>query len=133
MLTLTLIRIFFFECKFSDDIWSLVRDKAPMHNVSSCWHNIVSWLSDRARSCTLQNVMARLIVVASVYFIWQERNNRSFSNHARPPDKIVDTIFATVQYRILGLKVKTTARVLQLLDAWHIKSNMLGSIEEYRE
>ncbi|XP_021979814.1 uncharacterized protein LOC110875930 [Helianthus annuus] len=82
----------FFECKFSDQIWHKVRHKAGMETVQSSWDDIVNWLVVRSRSKSARNYVARLLVAATAYFIWQERNARLFKNELRPPEAITDLI-----------------------------------------
>ncbi|XP_021979869.1 uncharacterized protein LOC110875992 [Helianthus annuus] len=110
----------FFECKFSAQIWDRVRIEAGMRNVEPKWSAIVDWLRHRARSKSAANLICRLIVAASAYAIWRERNNRFFKNHARPPENVCDSIFDMVRYKLMGLKFKNTPKVRALLDKWKI-------------
>ncbi|XP_021985066.1 uncharacterized protein LOC110880962 [Helianthus annuus] len=110
----------FFECKLSSHVWSIVRDKAGMHNVKDQWSDIVGWLSERANSKSTGDYVSRLIVAASAYVIWQERNMRLFKNQTRPPDTIASLILNMVRYKLLGVKFKSTVRVKRLLDDWGI-------------
>ena len=79
----------------------------------------------KANSNILVNILGRLIVAASVYFVWQERNVRLFKNHARPPDVLCDLILATVRYKLMGLKLKKTTRVMAILGEWKIGANSM--------
>ena len=74
----------------------------------------------KAKSKVLVNVLGRLIVAAAVYFVWQERNDRIFRNHTRPPDALCDIILATIRYKMMGLKLKKIARVMAILGEWKI-------------
>ncbi|XP_022030685.1 uncharacterized protein LOC110931607 [Helianthus annuus] len=40
----------FFECKFSDKVWNMIRSKVGMVVVSSRWVDIIDWLCARVRS-----------------------------------------------------------------------------------
>ncbi|XP_022030601.1 uncharacterized protein LOC110931518 [Helianthus annuus] len=115
----------FFECKFSAQVWRLVRDKPSMSSVQPKRNLIVEWLSERARSKTAANFICRLIVAASAYIIWQERNNRLFRNHARPPDIVADAIVETIRYKLMGTRFKKTPRVMALLQEWEVQEGCL--------
>ena len=115
----------FFECKYSYQVWLIVKDDAFMHNVSASWDDIVIWLSSRAKSRSITSVIGKLMVAATAYFIWQERNNRLFANHARPPDILANVIKTTVRARLLKLKFKRNARVQSILSAWKIHGDTL--------
>ncbi|KAK1440857.1 hypothetical protein QVD17_06689 [Tagetes erecta] len=108
------------------DVWNRVKGKAGMHNVSARWNEVTSWLCDRAKSSTLLSIVSKLLVAGSVYYIWQERCNRLFMNHARPPDILAKTIMDTVRYRLMGLKIKQTERSRQILQDWNISSTGIG-------
>ncbi|XP_021991021.1 uncharacterized protein LOC110887757 [Helianthus annuus] len=109
----------FFERKLSTQVWKAVRDKAGMKDVDEKWSSIVDWLSVCARSKSAANYVSRLIVAASVYVIWQERNARLFKNQ-KAPDIIATTILSTVRYKIMGAKFKNTASARRLLGDWEI-------------
>ncbi|KAK1419309.1 hypothetical protein QVD17_28474 [Tagetes erecta] len=63
-----------------------------------------------------------MIVAACAYFIWQERNNRMFANHARPPDTLVKLIVEAVRYRLMGLKLVRKVDVARVLGGWGIEA-----------
>ncbi|XP_022008341.1 uncharacterized protein LOC110907684 [Helianthus annuus] len=111
----------FFECKFSSQVWSIIRQKVGMDNVNHNWENIVSCLLVHAKSKSAANYVSRILVAATAYFIWQERNARLFKNQLRPPETICAIIFNTVRYKLMGVKLKKTDNVRRLLGEWEIR------------
>nr|XP_043619792.1 uncharacterized protein LOC122591596 [Erigeron canadensis] len=101
-------------------VWDAVKSVANMSSTSGSWNNITAWLIAHAKSRSIIHVIGRLVVAATAYFIWQERNKRMFSNHARPPDILSNLIKDTVRSRLWRLKFKKTARVVTTLDTWKI-------------
>ncbi|XP_021996310.1 uncharacterized protein LOC110893512 [Helianthus annuus] len=87
-----------------------------MGDVSSKWQEIVEWLLARARSKSARNYIAKILVAAAVYFIWQERNARTFMNQLRPPEKLSEIILNTVRYKLMGAKLRDTSNVRRLLE-----------------
>ncbi|KAJ0955627.1 putative reverse transcriptase zinc-binding domain-containing protein [Helianthus annuus] len=110
----------FFECKYSTQVWNMVRVKAGMDNIGSKWEDIVARLQLNRHSKSVNDYVSRLVVAASAYLIWQERNARIFKNQMRPPEKIYDLIIETVRYKIMGVKLKRNDRVRRLLGEWGI-------------
>jgi hypothetical protein len=115
----------FFECEFSASVWKTISLKIGMEQVGSRWDDIIEWLKQRAKSSTITNVLGRLLVAASAYFIWQERNNRMFNNQNRSSNVLLNVIMDTVRYRLRGLRFKKTTRVLKTLDEWNIREGAI--------
>ncbi|XP_021995747.1 uncharacterized protein LOC110892919 [Helianthus annuus] len=115
----------FFECKFSTQIWLSVRDKVNMGTVEPKWTDVMNWLLARGASKSVFNYSSRLIVAASAYFIWQERNARLFKNQTRPPDIITSLILQTVRYKLMGAKNKRMEKVRRFLELWDIHDDVM--------
>ncbi|XP_021975056.1 uncharacterized protein LOC110870162 [Helianthus annuus] len=115
----------FFECKFSTQVWLMVRQKVGMDSVQPKWDDIVKWLLDRSKSNSAADYVARLLVAASAYLIWQERNARLFKNQLRPPETISEIIIQQVRYKLMGAKLKNCDNVRRLLGDWEIKGTEL--------
>ncbi|KAJ0892199.1 putative reverse transcriptase zinc-binding domain-containing protein [Helianthus annuus] len=115
----------FFSCKYSSQVWNLIRDQANMEDVNPVWEEIISWLLDRRSLKKLNNVVARLITAAAAYYIWRERNARLFRNTTRPPDVLAKHILATVRYKLMGMKFKNTCQVVETLRKWSIHGNLI--------
>ncbi|XP_022007469.1 uncharacterized protein LOC110906673 [Helianthus annuus] len=111
----------FFECKYSAKIWNNVRQKAGMYDVAPKWEEIVEWLLDRASSKSASNYVSRILVAATAYFIWQERNAKLFKNQVRPPDQLCQIIINIVRYKLMGVRLKRNDNVLKLLREWEIQ------------
>ncbi|GJY64209.1 hypothetical protein Tco_0465669 [Tanacetum coccineum] len=72
----------FFECTFSAKGWRYVRVLADMDNVPLSMHEIILYLKPMGNKRTAKCIFGKLIVAATTYFIWNERNNRTFKNIA---------------------------------------------------
>lgn len=68
-------------------------------------------------------VIGRLILAASSYFIWMERNNRLFKKVRRSSDELRDIIMVTVRLKLLTYWFKNTAMVNRLLSQWKMSKN----------
>ncbi|XP_021985963.1 uncharacterized protein LOC110882191 [Helianthus annuus] len=109
-------------CKHIVMIWSSVRKKVRLTHLQCKWEDIVNWLIPRASSKSAHIVTAKLILVATAYYIWQERNARFFKNQLRPPEKVEEIIVETIRLKLYSFKFKKTDRVRRLLEEWKIAS-----------
>ncbi|XP_071718121.1 uncharacterized protein [Rutidosis leptorrhynchoides] len=75
--------------------------------------------SDRA-SESVSGGCCQALFAASMYFIWQERNARLFSNKSITSDQLFQIIFSTVLYKLLSLRFKDSVQVWQLKMLWKI-------------
>ncbi|XP_021994964.1 uncharacterized protein LOC110891566 [Helianthus annuus] len=97
-----------------------VREKGDMSRLNEKWDVIMQWLVPRATHRSIKEVTSRLIVEASAYFIWMERNARFFNNQLRPPEQIVELILHTVRTKLLSFKYKASANVNRFLEKWNV-------------
>ncbi|GJV80043.1 reverse transcriptase domain, reverse transcriptase zinc-binding domain protein [Tanacetum coccineum] len=108
----------FFECPYSSKVWKLVRHLADMELVPPILYDIVAHLLSMANKRTARSIFGKLILAASSYFVWLERNNRLFKNVKRTPEELRDVIMVTVRLKLLSFKFKNSANVISLLDRW---------------
>ncbi|GJS50258.1 reverse transcriptase domain-containing protein [Tanacetum coccineum] len=108
----------FFECPYSSKVWKLVRHLADMELVPPILYDIVAHLQSMANKRTARSIFGKLILAASSYFVWLERNNRLFKNVKRTPEELRDVIMVTVRLKLLSFKFKNSAKVISLLDRW---------------
>ncbi|GJW85515.1 homeodomain-like protein [Tanacetum coccineum] len=87
----------FFECTFSAK-------------------DILLYLQPMGNKRTSISVFGKLILDASAYFIWMERNNRTFKNTKRSSGDVRDIIMVTVWLKLFSLRFKNTAMVRHLLE-----------------
>ncbi|GJU13779.1 putative reverse transcriptase domain, reverse transcriptase zinc-binding domain protein [Tanacetum coccineum] len=113
----------FFECSFSSQVWRHVRHLADMDVVPSTAQDIVSHLLPLSNKRTAKSIIGRLVLAASAYFVWIERNNRLFKKIKRPPEEIRDLIMVTVRLKLVSLRFKSKDNVNRLLDRWKMPRN----------
>ncbi|GKD66487.1 hypothetical protein Tco_1308595 [Tanacetum coccineum] len=99
----------FFECPFSTKVWSYVRGLTGMDFVPPNLHDILLYLHPICNKRTALSVFGKLILAASSYYIWLERNNRLFKKGKRSPEEIRDIIIVTVRLKLTTFRFKKTA------------------------
>ena len=66
------------------------------------------------------SIVARLILVSSAYFIWQERNNRVHVKPSRNEDQVAKIIVEIVRSNLASIRFKNEARISQIKATWKI-------------
>ncbi|XP_021992554.1 uncharacterized protein LOC110889344 [Helianthus annuus] len=116
----------FFQCSYAAKIWSIVKEKVDMVNVNDSWSSIMAWIELNASSKTLEHIVCKLVVAASTYFIWQERNNRLFSNIHRKEEMVAQIILDMVRLRIMSFKIGRHGNYRKLLETWGVREDEPG-------
>ncbi|GKD09221.1 hypothetical protein Tco_1188906 [Tanacetum coccineum] len=69
---------------------------------------------------TTNSVVAKLVVAAATYYVWQERNWRLFKKGKRSPDQIVECIKSSVRLKLLSCKLKKSNNGERLARLWDL-------------
>ena len=115
----------FFECPFSTKVWNSTKVKAELHNIPSDWDSIIAAFAHLAQVNSVKSVVAKLVLAATVYFIWQERNSRLFRKQKRNSDQLVGVIIQTIRLKLLTCRFKKTRRVERFLTAWDLPFSLI--------
>ncbi|GJY25397.1 putative RNA-directed DNA polymerase, eukaryota, reverse transcriptase zinc-binding domain protein [Tanacetum coccineum] len=113
----------FFECQFSAQVWTSIRHLAGMDVVPARLEDVVSFLQPIAHQRTVISIIGRLLLAATAYYIWDERNKRVFKQVKRSWADIRDIIITTVRLKLFTLKFKNKERVIKLLAEWKMPKN----------
>ncbi|GJX80225.1 reverse transcriptase domain, reverse transcriptase zinc-binding domain protein [Tanacetum coccineum] len=110
----------FFECNFCAQVWSMVRAKANMDDIGPNWEDIVNWIMPMSSNRLAISIIARLVLGATTYFIWKERNLRIFKNQSRTISQVYDIILHNVRLKLRTLNFKNTWKVRLILAIWNV-------------
>nr|GEX39046.1 hypothetical protein [Tanacetum cinerariifolium] len=75
---------------------------------------------------TTRNVIAKLVVAATVYFIWQERNYRFFKKVKRLENQLVECIISSVRFKLMTCRFKNSRDGLAILRQWKLSKMVLN-------
>ncbi|KAJ6707173.1 hypothetical protein OIU85_027518 [Salix viminalis] len=88
----------FFRYNYSKRVWDSINEKADLHWPSLPWNHLIQWAASNIHhKKNTMSMIARLIMAASVYFIWQERNRRVFSRQMQNCHYIVNEIYQIIR------------------------------------
>ena len=99
-------------------------------NLTDNLNEVILSLSSLPNNRSIMSVVRRLVLGASVYFIWQERNKRLFGTEKRKWQELVTVIKNTVRIKLvikntvriklLSLRVKMSPKVVKVMDYWKV-------------
>ncbi|GKC16251.1 putative RNA-directed DNA polymerase [Tanacetum coccineum] len=110
----------FFECPFASDVWNRMRGLAGLNASNSNIYDIIHDIMPFVKRRTSESLVAKLVVAATAYYIWQERNWRLFQKGKRKVDQIVDCIKIVVRLKLLSCKLKKSKSGERLARLWDL-------------
>nr|XP_043625437.1 uncharacterized protein LOC122596855 [Erigeron canadensis] len=119
----------FFQCKYSNNVWKEMLKKNSIQGMPCNWRDIIAFMSSNCSNNTIANVVGKLVLGAKVYYIWQERNRRYVCGEERSEKVLIENISEVIKLRLMGLKVKDTAKVKEVYKKWGIQPNIVVKIE----
>ncbi|GJR59888.1 putative gag-pol polyprotein [Tanacetum coccineum] len=111
----------FFECSYSLQVWLKIRILCGMDSIDARMDDILAFLIPISKGRSVVSIIARVVVAATAYFLWKERNSRLFSKKILSIDNLVESICSTVRLKLVTFKFKkisSTSRLL--LDLWKV-------------
>ncbi|GJS84290.1 sodium/hydrogen exchanger 6 [Tanacetum coccineum] len=129
----------FFECAFSSHVWSKVRVLCGIDSIPPRLIDVTTFINPISKGKTALSwqtavsILSRLVLDATSYYIWLERNERLFKKKTSSPDQIVDVIISMVRLKLVTFKFKKmSTRSRLLLDQWKIPSSCIVHDESSR-
>ncbi|XP_021975015.1 uncharacterized protein LOC110870121 [Helianthus annuus] len=110
----------FFQCSFSSKVWNDIKVMASLDQIDDSWQSIMDWMLVHASSKKVDHIVCKLVIAATTYFIWLERNNCLFSNNLAKVESVVERIKNIVRLRLMGFEFKGDSKVDRLLKNWEI-------------
>nr|GEU58872.1 reverse transcriptase domain, reverse transcriptase zinc-binding domain protein [Tanacetum cinerariifolium] len=113
----------FFECVFSSQVWSKVRVLCGMDSIPPWLIDVTTFITPISKVKMAVSILFRLVLAATSYYIWLERNGRLFKKKTSSSDQILDVIISMVRLKLVTFKFKKmSTRSWLLLDQWKIPS-----------
>ncbi|XP_071740808.1 uncharacterized protein [Rutidosis leptorrhynchoides] len=108
----------FFLCKYSAEIWKSMKSKLIFKGLTGKLQEIVQRLAMYPFTCKIWNIVNRLVLAASVYYLWQERNFRIFKHKKRSVEELIEVINSFIRLKLLLVRVKCSDAVLKVASLW---------------
>nr|XP_043619793.1 uncharacterized protein LOC122591597 [Erigeron canadensis] len=113
----------FFEYYYSVQVWNEVRSLVGLQNLPNIWDSIAGWLIVQPQKSG-QVTIAKLLVAATSYFVWQERNSWLFTTTRRTPSELAEVIKYTVRLKLMSMRFKATVSVQGLMAQWQLPNEL---------
>ena len=114
----------FFQCSYARQFWNKVNQKIGMGCIETDWKNIVSNMTLLYNGSSIDSIIRRLGLAASVYLIWQERNLRLIKEESRDVEILFEELCEVMRLRLSSLKVKNSEAVLRAQKNWNISMDI---------
>jgi reverse transcriptase-like protein len=114
----------FFECQFAWEVWKGICTSVGLDFFSAHWNVILANISLIATSKKAECIIAKLVLAATTYFVWQERNNRLFQQTKRSPQQLIEVIRSTVRLKLLSFKFKKKSSLDSILSTWKLPKSI---------
>ncbi|GKF25291.1 reverse transcriptase domain, reverse transcriptase zinc-binding domain protein, partial [Tanacetum coccineum] len=113
----------FFECAFSLQVWFKVCVLYGMDSIPPRLIDVTTFITLISKGKMAVSILSRLVLAATSYYIWLERNGRIFKKKTSSSDQIVDVIISMVLLKLVTFKFKKmSTRFHLVLDQWKIPS-----------
>ncbi|XP_022024188.1 uncharacterized protein LOC110924493 [Helianthus annuus] len=110
----------FFQCSFAAQVWNNVKVMVDLSSVNDSWDPVMDWMIQHANTKKIEHIICKLVIAASTYFIWQERNARLFTPNQNSVSGITEKIMNIVRLRVMGFKATKDANFTKLMRKWKI-------------
>ncbi|GJU46260.1 reverse transcriptase domain, reverse transcriptase zinc-binding domain protein [Tanacetum coccineum] len=117
----------FFECVFLRQVWDSLKVLAGIPHATASISDIVDLLIPISKRRFTRFVIAKLVVAASTYFIWQERNWLLFKKQKRMTKQVIDCIKLAVQLKLILCCFRKFKYGLAFIHLWKLPESFISS------
>ncbi|GKC43978.1 zf-CCHC domain-containing protein [Tanacetum coccineum] len=110
----------FFKCTFADNVWSHMKTLAGLDRVGHDIYVIIDHFGTSSKRRSTHVVIAKLVLAASAYFIWQERNWRLFKKSKRSVNQVIECISSAIRLKLLSCQFKRTKEGVAYARVWDL-------------
>nr|GEV38302.1 hypothetical protein [Tanacetum cinerariifolium] len=108
---------------FDVQVWNHMKCLADLDGTRPEWDHIMSIINPFTKSRSSKSVIAKLVLAACAYFIWQERSARLFKSQRRSVLQVIEGITVSVRLKLVSCRFKRSR------DAQRIKPTLYdGSV-----
>ncbi|GJR06650.1 RNA-directed DNA polymerase, eukaryota, reverse transcriptase zinc-binding domain protein [Tanacetum coccineum] len=113
----------FFRFSYSAKVWKEMKSQGNISYDCYSLNNTIERLDARRLKNNIWQIVNKLILSATVYYVWNERNKRIFKNEAKNSEELVTTIKKYVTSMLMGLKVKSFGALVMVAKTWGLSLN----------
>ncbi|GKC26909.1 putative RNA-directed DNA polymerase [Tanacetum coccineum] len=99
-------------------VWSRIKVLVGLSTASSSIYDIVDQIVPISKQRQVRCIIAKLVISACAYFIWQERNWRLFRLQKRTVAQVIECIKSSVWLKLLSCSFKMSKKAKDMLTLW---------------
>ncbi|GJS16025.1 RNA-directed DNA polymerase, eukaryota, reverse transcriptase zinc-binding domain protein [Tanacetum coccineum] len=104
----------FFECNYSNMVWKELMEKSDHYAMPNRWDDLLITMKNIRNNKSIKSVLRRIVLVACVYFIWNERNKRLFTNDKKNNNELIAEVVNHIKLKLACLTVKRTYQTVDI-------------------
>jgi hypothetical protein len=108
----------FFNCEFPAKIWNCLKCQACLENAPNEWDQLKEFMVNLHSSKSVWSIIQKLLIAACVYYVWQERNLRTFQQKNRNWEDVVKIIKEDIKYKLMSLNLKSKVGIVTANEFW---------------
>ncbi|GJS41185.1 reverse transcriptase zinc-binding domain-containing protein [Tanacetum coccineum] len=110
----------FFQCQFSNKVWDSILKKMDCKLLNK-WSDVIPAMISLGFKNSIGNIARRLMLGATTYMIWQEKNMRTFQAKKRAEEVLTKLIIEQFKISLMSLTLKDTNAVRKMEEKWNVK------------
>ncbi|GJY92842.1 hypothetical protein Tco_0508624 [Tanacetum coccineum] len=107
-------------------IWNHMKSYAGLSSSTPILSHIMAIITPITNRKSSRSIIAKLVMAASAYFIWQERNARLFKNSKRSVNQVIEVIFSSVRLKLLSCRFKKSKDGVYFAQLWSLLATCIG-------
>ncbi|GJX68842.1 putative reverse transcriptase domain, reverse transcriptase zinc-binding domain protein [Tanacetum coccineum] len=104
----------------SSKVWDYMKSFAALPYSNEVFQQILLEVIPFSKRKSPKSVVAKLVLAASAYFIWQERNWRLYKKNKRTVQQVRECIYSTVRLKLLSCRFKKSKSGASLAQRWNL-------------
>ncbi|GJS25684.1 RNA-directed DNA polymerase, eukaryota, reverse transcriptase zinc-binding domain protein [Tanacetum coccineum] len=97
-----------------------VTTKMGKRNWDNVWEKVACTISKGGCKSNIKCVLDRMEFATTIYFVWNERNKRIFTQEQRNCQDLLNGIVESIKMQLMSLKVKKSLDVEEISKEWNI-------------
>ncbi|GJW64567.1 RNA-directed DNA polymerase, eukaryota, reverse transcriptase zinc-binding domain protein [Tanacetum coccineum] len=114
----------FFECNYSAKVWKELMEKYDHYDMPNIWDDLLITMTSMRHNKSIKSVLRRIVFAACVYFIWNERNKRLFTNDKKNYNELIAKVVNHIRLKLASLTMKRTCQTVEIYKKWKVGRNV---------
>ncbi|GKA83903.1 hypothetical protein Tco_0805498 [Tanacetum coccineum] len=107
-------------------VWSRLKFMVKLDHAPNSWQALIDFMISKRVSKSIWSILQRLLIGATVYIIWQERNLRIFQGKSRSVDELCSQIRDVIRLRVMSLKLNASFQGFEAANIWEFNVKQIN-------